>query len=35
LVSEQATGQTATAQMRYFTQSLRDRATIEIKPLGE
>ncbi len=35
LVSEQAAGQVAGAQMRYFTQSLRDRADVELKPVGD
>ena len=35
LVSEQAVGQVAGAQMRYFTQSLRDRADVELKPVGD
>ncbi|MGB5467044.1 MAG: SurA N-terminal domain-containing protein [Sedimenticolaceae bacterium] len=35
LVSEQAAGQVAGAQMRYFTQSLRNRSDVEKKSTGE
>lgn len=35
LVSEQAAGQVAGAQMRYFTQSLRNRSDVEIKSVGD
>ena len=35
LVSERAAGQVAGAQMRYFTQSLRNRSDVEIKSIGD
>jgi peptidyl-prolyl cis-trans isomerase D len=35
LVAERAAGQLAGAEMQYFTQSLRERADIELKPIAE